>query len=110
MRISAAAAEYTERITAMTRPVRGIKGSALAQCTSRLPPPSTCSALAGGLPTQLVENQIPPDAFQSVMPMVSLLPGEPLSVILNCKALLPDTENGRSEEHTSELQSRGHLV
>src|SRR5213594_1310428 len=98
MRISAAAAEYIERIAAMTRPVRGIKGSALTQCTSRLPPPSTCSALAGGLPTQLVENQIPPDPFQSVMPMVSLLPGEPLSVILNCNELPPPpgTETGAS--------------
>jgi hypothetical protein len=29
------------------------------------------------VPTQLVENQIPPDPFHSVMPMVSLLPGVP---------------------------------
>src|SRR5437899_9333230 len=97
MRSSAAAAtECTERIAAMTRPARGIKGSASAQCTSTLPPPSTCSTVAGGVPTQLVENQIPPDPFQSVMPMVSVLPGEPLSVMLNCKALLPETENGAS--------------
>src|SRR5206468_163961 len=98
MRISAAAAaECAERIAAMTRPARGIKGSASAQCTSTLPPPSTCSTVAGGLPTQLVENQIPPDPFQSVMPMVSLPPGVPLSVILNCKApLFPATVDGAS--------------
>src|SRR5438093_13198914 len=72
-------------------------GSALAQWTSRLPPPSGCSTVAGGLPTQLVENQIPPDPFQSVMPMVSLPPGVPLSVILNCKApLFPATVDGAS--------------
>src|SRR5207244_12209518 len=70
-------------------------GSALAQWTSRLPPPSGCSTVAGGVPTQLVENQIPPDPFQSVMPMVSLLPGVPLSGILNCKAaLFPATADG----------------
>src|SRR5437867_13134183 len=30
--------------------------------------------VAGGLPTQLAENQIPPNPVQSVMPMVSLCP------------------------------------
>src|SRR2546426_11478091 len=40
MRISAAAAECTERIATMTRPLRRIKGSALVYWASMLPPPS----------------------------------------------------------------------
>lgn len=58
--------------------------------------PACNPTVAGGVPTQLVENQIPPDPFQTVMPMVSPLPGLPSSVMLNCKALLPETETGAS--------------
>jgi hypothetical protein len=41
---------------------------------------------------QLLENQTPPLLFQTVMPIVSLVPGLPLSVIVTWRVALPSIE------------------
>ena len=51
---------------------------------------STCSIVF--VPAQLLENQTPPSLFQSVMPMDSVEPGSPSSVIVTWSDTLPSTE------------------
>ena len=49
------------------------------QCTCKSPPPSFCWTVF--VPFQFDENQRPPLLFHAVMPIVSFVPGCPLSVI-----------------------------
>src|SRR5215217_5803994 len=60
--------------------------------TTTFPPPRTCSTVFGL--TQLLENQRPPFLLHTVMPIVSSLPGSPLSVIVTCSDALPSTGIG----------------
>src|SRR3990172_4344474 len=59
------------------------------QWTTRFPPLSVCSTV--DVPLQLLENQRPPDFFQTVMPIVSLFPGSPLSSMVTCSVAFPST-------------------
>src|ERR1041384_8592074 len=61
-----------------------------AQRTCRFPPPRTCASVF--VPLHLLENHRPPDLFQTVMAMVSELPGSPLSVIVTCRVAFPSIE------------------
>src|SRR6266487_4289485 len=78
------------------RPGRPTKSAESADCqkrttprhrTTRFPPPRSCSTVR--TPFQLLENQRPPDLFQTVITMLSAAPGSPLSVIVTCSVAFP---------------------
>ena len=48
------------------------------------------------VPVQLLANQRPPDLFQTVMAMVSEVPGSPASVITTWSVAFPSIETGAS--------------
>ncbi len=54
----------------------------------------TCSTVV--VPVQLLESHKPPLLFQTVMPIVSVSPASPLSIIVTFKVALPSTDTGTS--------------
>ena len=58
-----------------------------------LPLFTSCSIVL--VPSQLLVNHTPPDLFHTVIAILSLFPGSPISVIFTCRVALPSIDCGR---------------
>src|SRR5205823_1586279 len=89
------------RVWPSSGPAFGAPCKSWLLCTTTLPLPvglaRACCIVV--VPVQLLENHIPPDLFQTVMPIASGVVhdfGSPLSVMLTWRVALPSIESGLS--------------